>query len=191
MSKWWKIDKIPLKDKNFQIILNGFLFECPSCKKNYKKGEKSTYQPVSKRGKTFRERNISGQLLRNLNNEIKKSINKMYVVSKKQDDNLDELIRNKYVENGYSDSNTELIAFVSYGKNMTDTEVIYYYIRNALAHGSFQVIKSKPKVYVFESNNHGLLKARIRLKESTLLYLIKLAQMDPQQIKSLTKNKGV
>ena len=186
MSKWWKLTKIPVENKNFQKILIGYLFECPSAtKKNYK-GSKTTYTYVSCRKNSFRERNINGQLLRNLNNEIKKRVNKMYICSRNIEENLDELISKKYQESGYSDPNIELIAFKA-NSSMTDTENIYYCIRNALAHGSFQVINGNPKIYIFESNKDGKLKSRIRLKEDTLLYFIKLSKLDAKKVRELNK----
>lgn len=53
-------------------------------------------------------------------------------------------------------------------------------IRNAFAHGSFEVIG---KIYYFECYNKEDLRAIIRLKEKTLLSWIELIHIDISKLK--------
>jgi len=73
---------------------------------------------------------------------------------------------------------------------MSDAEAIYYYIRNAFAHGSFEVAEQAGRrIYLIESSKDGIIKARMRLREETLLHYIELANMTPAEIKALQKPK--
>lgn len=159
--------KIPYTNKNFIEILDFYLFNSPV--RHYGKINNSTGNPryintfpkVSVRGKTFAERGIEGQKLRTLRSKMRRSPNgKIYDKSlSNENDILTESLRKGE------------ICLTLKNENISQVDAIFYAIRNSLAHGSFCIDK---EFYYFESRNKGKLKARIRLKESTLLYWISL-----------------
>ena len=75
-----------------------------------------------------------------------------------------------------SDPNFDVIVMLKRDRNeMPETEAIYYYIRNALAHGSFEFVSQRNDVeayYLLESKQKNTVKAQMRLKESTMLKLV-------------------
>lgn len=159
--------KIPYTNKNFIEILDFYLFNCPV--RRYGKIDNpagnpryiNTFPKVSVRGKTFAERGIEGQKLRTLRSKMRRSPNgKIYDKSlSNENDILTESLRKGE------------ICLTLKNENISQVDAIFYAIRNSLAHGSFCIDK---EFYYFESRNKGKLKARIRLKESTLLYWISL-----------------
>lgn len=159
--------KIPYTNKNFIEILDFYLFNSPV--RHYGKINNPTGNPryintfpkVSVRGKTFAERGIEGQKLRTLRSKMRRSPNgKIYDKSlSNENDILTESLRKGE------------ICLTLKNENISQVDAIFYAIRNSLAHGSFCIDK---EFYYFESRNKGKLKARIRLKESTLLYWISL-----------------
>ena len=68
--------------------------------------------------------------------------------------------------------------------DMNITASIFYYIRNAFAHGSFSV---SDRIYYFESSKKGKVLAQIRLHEQTLVKWIELFNSKPDEIKSHKK----
>ena len=73
---------------------------------------------------------------------------------------------------------------------MTDLETLYYYIRNAFAHGAFEVINTKEgRVYKLESAKNGIVKAQMRLKESTLNTYVNYSLFKAADAKALQKPK--
>jgi hypothetical protein len=167
-------------DKKFYEIVADFLFQCPSC-------NTKNHSPVSKRGKTFYDRGINKGLLITLLNNIKRRINKSnYLIINTGDDvenKVDELVKNSR----YADKNFEFIVLKKHPE-ISITESIYYYIRNALAHGSFEVIGTKNnRIYLLENSNKGKLTAMMRLKESTLKYIASLSKMSAKEIEKLRR----
>ena len=74
---------------------------------------------------------------------------------------------------------------------MSDPEAFYYYIRNAFAHGSFEVIPTNNgNVYLLESSKDGAVKAQMRLKETSLIEYIRLANLTATEIKALQRHKN-
>ena len=74
---------------------------------------------------------------------------------------------------------------------MSKTSAIFYYIRNALAHGSFgTTLSSGKRTYYFESAKNDIVKARIRLREETLLSWIDLFFNSPNTLKMSMKQNG-
>lgn len=189
-SPWYALtDNIPIQEQAVQTIIKSLLFNCPSCitKKSKKK---RIYQPVSCRKNSFRERNISGPLLNTLWAQIKapffeKRAFRVIDVS----DSVEEVLSQIDGEIFYQDRCYDVVVM----KNRTDmakVEAFYYYIRNAFAHGSFEIYSDKgKKVYNLESAKDGDIKARIRLKESTLLQYTRLSQLSASDIKSLQRRK--
>lgn len=159
---------ISYSNKDFINILDFYLFNCPV--RRYGKIINPTGNPryintfpkVSVRGKTFAERGIEGQKLRTLRSAMRRSPNgKIY---DKSLSNENDILTESLCKPGE-------ICLTLKNENISQVDAIFYAIRNSLAHGSFCI---DDDYYYFESRNNGKLKARIRLKESTLLYWISL-----------------
>lgn len=186
MSEWWdKGTKIPLKDPNFQRILEFYLFNCPSEteKGSNKKGTKK-YVKVSKCATTLRAQGWTGRFLRTLLAAMKHTTSgHLEYYTFKTDVNLDNEVRKIEKEVPLLDINFEMIVMTE-RSDMSKTSAIFYYIRNAFAHGSFSVIEEKGrKIYYLESAKGDLIKARIRLREDTLLKWIKDFSLSPNVLK--------
>ncbi len=73
---------------------------------------------------------------------------------------------------------------------MTDLETLYYYIRNAFAHGAVEVINTKAgRVYKHESAKNGVVKAQMRLKENTLHEYINYSLLKASDVKAMQTHK--
>lgn len=84
-----------------------------------------------------------------------------------------------------ADLNFEFIVFRE-RNDIPDTEAIFYYIRNAFAHGSFEIKETGGNsVFLLESRKANSVKAQMRLKEKTLRYYRELAAMSCSKNKSL------
>ena len=67
------------------------------------------------------------------------------------------------------------IVFFSKHSDMSIAESFYYCLRNSLAHGAFEIKESKHgKIYLFENRKEGKIKARMRIKEKTMLDLVEI-----------------
>lgn len=64
--------------------------------------------------------------------------------------------------------------------NVSVTEGYFYCIRNAFAHGDFDVSN---KIYTFRNENGNKVKGLAKIKESSLLSWIELVNMDIDDIK--------
>ena len=189
---WWKKDsKIPYENSNFVKLINCFVFECPaSIRQPRKENKKNIYKPVSRRGLSFKERGIESSLLRTILSKISKPIisNNAYA-SLSVNINLETEIEYIMRDNKLSDKSFDLIVFHK-RHDMPDTEAIYYYIRNAFAHGSFEVKRMKGGfVYYIESSKNDVVRDSMRLQERTLLYYVELAKMSAREIKDIQKKK--
>lgn len=147
-----------IRNSNLLKILQFYLFECPA------KGK-------SHRGKTFNELGYIGslsfsKLKKELMSVATPSLAKNYMPSKKE-----ELQYNlKKCETIYYPD--EYCIFLINSEGAIDS--LFSSIRNALAHGSFNVKSyNKVRIYYF-SNYKGYEKARIVLHEDTLLSWIKI-----------------
>ena len=88
---------------------------------------------------------------------------------------------------GLSDPNFEMI--IMHTRNdMSKACAIFYYIRNGFAHGLFDV---KNNIYCFESSKNGVTKAKVRLKEETLLKWIDCFYELPKKRKSYDKKSNI
>lgn len=172
-----------LSENNFQEIIKTFLFECPASTNHNKKG----CTAVSKRGTSFYERHITGSLLITMLAHIKKNFNAGCYCSIKQHEDIE----GKYecLNSKYSDEYFEFMIFKKIS-DMPDTEGIYYAIRNALAHGEFEILHhNNRKIYLLENHRGNELKAKMRLCEETLLKLAKISRMKKSDILKLRKRK--
>lgn len=200
MTWWNKNSVIPTDNENFRRIIEEFVFKCPSCdekktrigvNENGKPRYKRKYTPVSARNRTFRKNGITGNLLTTVLAQIRRPLVKKgtYALlnSKESVENkVNEIIRNQNFEDPYF----EIIVFQK-KSGMTDPETFYYYIRNAFAHGSFEVKSNSKgeKIYCLECSNNGELKGRFRLKESSLISYAKFSDMSVAEIKALQRKK--
>lgn len=149
-----------LSNNKLREIIWFYLFECP-------------VEEVSHRGKTFEEYGFKGapsfnSLKKALLKSATKSLSKSYFPSKEK-----ELKTNlkKCESINYPD---EYCVFLIHGRKVIRS--LFSAIRNALAHGSFNVKSyEKTRIYFF-SNYDGYEKARIVLYEDTLLAWIKIIQ---------------
>lgn len=193
MDEWWKkTSSIPLDDINFQKIVDFYLFNCPcEIEKGTKKNGTKTYTKVSKRASTLRMQRWTGGCLNTLLAAMKQTSSKcLEYHSFEGEKNIINETANIEKSTSMSDEHFEMIVFVK-RSDMNMTSSIFYYIRNALAHGSFSVISDKTrKIYYLESAKNGVVKARIRLREETLLKWIKDFALSPSILRSeLKKNR--
>jgi len=86
-----------------------------------------------------------------------------------------------------ADPNYDIMVYKHHPK-MSDAEAIYYYIRNAFAHGSFEIKSGKGEpCYLLQSDKDGIIKAQMRLKESTLFRLLAISQMSVDALRGKQK----
>jgi len=193
--KWWnKNQEVPLSDEAFQSIIRSLLFNCPVCvRKTEKIGDsrkkKIQYKPVSARDASFKRHGITGNALLTVLAQIRRPLARMntYKVLKPSEsitENVERIIQSTSL----TDSMFEMMVYHT-RSDMPDTEAIYYYIRNAFAHGSFEVCNwNNDRLYLLESNKDGTIKAQMRLREKTLLGYAKLAQLSLGEIRQLQRN---
>lgn len=186
MAEWWdKYKDFSLKDENFQRILDFFLFHCPSEieKVNKKKGTK-TYSKVSKRAETLRTKGWTGGYLNTLLASMKHtSSGQLEYYTFNAAVEIEKEVKALEKDTSMRDKHFEMIVFME-RSDMSKTSAIFYYIKNAFAHGSFSIINTNgKKVYYLESDKDGIVKAQIRLREETLLNWIKTFRLSPAALK--------
>ena len=164
MADWWdKGTKIPLNDANFQKIIDFYLFNCP-CETESGSVGKGTkkYIKVSKRGTTLRAQGWTKGFLNTLLASMKKTASGHleYHPFSEGTNIAIESDKIKY-DVCLSDAHFEMIVFAE-RSDMNKTSAIFYYIRNALAHGSFSVVyDGNRRIYYLESSKNGTVKVRI------------------------------
>lgn len=190
MSKWWdRGTPLPLEDTNFQKIINFYLFNCPcEIESGSVNKETKTYTKVSQRGITLRSKGWVKGFLNTLLASMKKTTSgHLEYHPFSVETNIS--IESSRIESnvGLSDMNFEMVVFVE-RRDMNKTSAIFYYIRNALAHGSFSVVSvGNRKIYYLESAKNSTIKARIRLNEETLLKWIKDVELSPNALRNVLK----
>lgn len=190
---------IPKDDPIFQAIVCGLVFNCPSTtehrekigvNKQGKARYKRTYKPVSARNVSFRSRGICKDLFNTILAQIRRPLNKTKTYALiKPTESVEATVNSIMSATSLSDQYYEMIVFQK-RSDMTDPEALYYYIRNAFAHGSFEVVPTNNEnVYLLESRKDETVKAQMRLKETSLREYIKLANLTAEEIKKLRKVK--
>lgn len=188
MAEWWhKCEAIPLARPNFQKIIEFYLFKCPcETESGSRKKNNKVYSAVSNQSITFRNQGwIKGKLntLRSAMINTASSGNLQYK-SFPKGAKIDILSDNMEKESHLSDQHFEMI-IIAERADMSITCSIFYYIRNALAHGSFGYVTSSGKrTYYFESAKKGAINARIRLREETLLKWIEYFNYSPSELRA-------
>lgn len=192
---WWKQSKVPYNQREFCEIVNGYVFDCPAANRTKsKKGmqnsgpqQKIVYNDVSMRGCAFHSRGINGSLLNTILSQIKR---KSMYASVDSSESVEKRISDLVRSSGMADKHYNIIV-IKHRHNMPDTEAVFYYIRNAFAHGAFEVMQSASEpIYYLESKKNKEVCAQIRLKEKTLLEILLLSKMTPQEIVDLQRKKG-
>ena len=200
MSWWTTKSPIPFYDKSFNEIISSFVFECPSVtrkrisdgvdSRGKKKYKEETQAVSARKNVSFKSREITGDKLNTLLSKIKQPLvkNKSYSVIS-SGENVELELENILKLTSLKDQNFELIVMKE-RYDMPRTESIFYYIRNAFAHGSFEAKKAgKEYIYLLESAKGNEIKARMRLKESTLQEYIRLSKLTVTEIKTLQTTK--
>ena len=154
MAEWWnKGTSIPLDDANFQQIINFYVFNCPceTEKGSVGKGTK-TYTKVSKRATTLRAKGWTKGFLNTLFATMKKTVSGHLEYHTFAEGTDVEIEANKVEMNSsFSDSHFEMLIMAE-RSDMNKTSSVFYYIRNAFAHGSFSVVSdNNRKIYYLES----------------------------------------
>lgn len=152
----WKFDsKYSFGDENFARIYRFYVIETP-------------VEGVSVRGTTFKEKKVS---MNSFCNVLKKKTPflKDYWISTPIKDMVDICKKNNIYES--VTSNKEIVIHTNNSLHCSGkTDSLFYAIRCALAHGSFSIRKCKgEKYYLLENCDKGKLKARMIIKETTLL----------------------
>lgn len=102
----------------------------------------NVYEYVSVRDCSFRSRNITRGVFVTINSQIKKIVSGNYFSLNPNEVSVESQV--EQIEN--DNENAELIVIKS-RDDMSDTEAVFYCIRNALAHGAFEIKGSGAKNY--------------------------------------------
>ena len=193
---WWKTSRtIPYSDGKFQAIICGFVFECPACNRFFTKLENSSkkemqYKPVSARHVSFKARGITGHFLTTILAQIRKPLmrSNTYAVVK-PGESVEQTVKAIIKNSSCSDDNFELIVYQT-RTDMPDSEAVYFYIRNAFAHGAFEIINNEgTRIFLLESKKNDVVKAQMRLREGTLIRYIEFANLTKDEIRNLQRRK--
>ena len=173
MAVKWKFDgNYSFKDERFARIYRFYVIETP-------------VSGVSARAKTFKYRQIN---MNSLNAALRREspfLKSNWIVKPIRD--IEEVCREKRIDKTVRFAD-EIVIHTENSKLCTGkTDSMFYAIRCALAHGSFSVHEYKShKYYILENKDNGELKARMVLKEDTLIKWIDLIETFPK-----TNNTGI
>lgn len=170
MARNWNFGKkINLrKDENLQRIVQFYVWETP-------------VSGVSSKGTSFSELGWKGGSFNTLHARMKKasqfpSKNWIAVSSKKIEERLREINRLAKYDCSFE------FAIHAIKDGLNKTEGLFYFIRNAFAHGGFATSSFKgEKYYVLENRQGSKLKGRAVIRETTLLNWIKIVEKGPRE----------
>lgn len=155
-----------------------------------KKSKSRFYQSVSARNTSFHARGISGGLFLTILGEITGPLKRKDRYIKVENGQTVEEVAASAVKRLGSDAMKRDLLVFAPRSDMPDTEAIFYYIRNAFAHGSFEVQDVDcRRMYLLESDKKGKPLAMMRLSEQTLLHYAQLAHLSVKEIKNLRQGK--
>ena len=186
---WWNSKtKIPINNQGFIEIFSFFVFECPSCIKSGGGKSPACYTKVSARASSFRSRGVVKSLLSTVIAEIRRPIAKYGgYAALHASESVEDRVKSICSSTNMKDPEFDLIVFRK-RTDMSDAEAVYYYIRNAFAHGAFDVRNNrKSVVYHLESRNKNIVYAQMRLREKTLIRYIDLAKLKPEDIRRIQR----
>ena len=163
MPEWWRKNKkkAPIHNKEFEEILQFFLYECPV---QYKDG-----RPVSARAITFEMAGVTDTKLTALGRRLKRlpSVKNHFCEVK---NNVDFVTYEKEIKERQKGANhIEFMCCVP-NSELGQTRSIFYSLRNALAHGSFSIVTGTNGLnyYYLEAAKSDKLKFRACLSGKTL-----------------------
>ena len=176
MAITWKFDgNYSFKDDNFARIYRFYVIETP-------------VSGVSARAKTFKFRQVN---MNSLNARLKKEtplLNERWFVKNAKE------VENTCQDNGIDKNANFANEIVIHSENRKlctgKTDSLFYAIRCALAHGSFAIHTYKnKKYYLLENKDNGIIKARMILKEETLIRWIEIIETFPKSKNVRRKHK--
>ena len=188
---WWTRTTKKNNSRHFQEIIEDLVFNCPVSIRTYpkKKNEKQGLKinRISARKCSFYDRGIKGNLLTAILHQIRKPlINNGGYAYVNKDESVEDRVNSIIKNTTCSDKYFDLIVHTKV-ESITETESIFYAIRNAFAHGSFEIKNEAGiTVYYLESKKNDDIRSRMRLKEETLLMYCDLSKMMVSDVK---KNK--
>ncbi|WP_417751359.1 hypothetical protein [Senegalimassilia faecalis] len=196
---WWKPKRISANNRDLNEFLYNFVLHCPSSiEKKEKTGKgkngkviyKSRYDAVSACECSFKRRGITGHILSTLLAQLRRQMISIGTYRKiKSSESVEATVEEIRRNAKAHDKEFDLLVFQD-RNDMSETEAIYYYIRNAFAHGSFEIKQTKSgAIYYLESAKNGQIKSQMRLKTQTLKKFANLMNMTPDQIIALRKSK--
>ena len=133
------------------------------------------FKRVSCRGQSFEDRGITGATLNSFRAAMKRVADTDIILKAVTD--MSDLVS--------YEPDSEYLIIRKNENNVSNTEGLFYCIRNAFAHGSFDITESK--VYVFENWKNGNLNGTAKIREKTLLSWIDLFFLDIEEIKKAGK----
>ena len=142
---------------------------------------------MSKKGVSFKERGIRSSLLNTVRAQMKQILpNKgCYIKLNTNCDIAQAVYATRML--GTKDENFNLIVFRE-RSDMSDPEAIYYYIRNAFAHGLFEVRSTQHgNVYLLESAKKRNVNARMRLNETAMMELARIMDLTSGDLMALQR----
>lgn len=145
---------------------------------------------MSVRGSSFRSRGIDKSLFETILAQIRRPLNNIntYMLIGSSE-SVERAVNSIICSVSLGDPYYEMVVFQK-RSDMSNAEAFYYYLRNAFAHGSFEVSSTNTgNVYFLESSKDSNVKARMRLKESSLLEYIRLANLTAGEIRSLQRRR--
>lgn len=176
MALKWKFDgDFSFADENFAKIYRFYVIETPVC-------------DVSARGKTFKERQVNMvSLCAALKRETPFLKEKWLSKSKKE---VEGVCKDNNIYRNFKLPN-EIVIHTENGIHCGGkTDSLFYAIRCSLAHGSFAIhVCDGEKYYVLENMDKDILKARMIVKETSLLKWIEVIESQPRPSKKTTKRK--
>lgn len=153
--------EVKLSNKNFQKILDFYLFSCPIPQKSFRS---KTFEQLGWKGKKQFAK-LKTLLISSASNSLKGN----YHPCKKEE------LQGQFEAAANISPIDEYCIFLK-SDEKTVIQSLFSAIRNAFAHGSFSVeTYTKTKVYFF-ANYHDYLKAEIVLQEKTLLTWIEILE---------------
>ena len=163
---------IPIEDPSFQKIVCFYLFECPA-RFYHRDGKDENGKPiysfsrVSHLGRTLSERGIEGGKVNSLRAAMLRVAGKHFSFA--ADPNL---------------TVPDAEEYIVIKRTEFKTEGIFYFIRNALAHGEFVLSNG---YYILENHKNTKLMGKAKVHQDTLLKWIELVEMPIEKIKEAGK----
>lgn len=178
---------VDYRSKDFTDFFYHFVILCPAFHRIYNSKTKVVaFKNVSVRDCSFRDRGIEKGLVLTILSQIRKITPDTFFMLTENGS-----VEEKVEEIEKSRGDCELMVFKQQDR-MSDTCSIYYYIRNAFAHGSFEIRQSgRREMYLLESAKDMNVKCRIRLSKQNLKKIMLYALMTPQEILNLRKERYV